>query len=99
MSYRPLPDYLTVENSPIQGLGLFAKDTIGKNFLICKIHIPDPDHEGEYIRTPLGGFGNHSEEPNCNKVLMEDGSWWIFSNRDIVEGEELTWSYTLYEIT
>ena len=99
MSYRPLPDYLTVENSPIQGLGLFAKDTIGKNFLIGKIHIPDPDHEGEYIRTPLGGFGNHSEEPNCNKVLMEDGSWWIFSNRDIVECEELTWSYTLYEIT
>ena len=99
MSYRPLPDYLTVENSPIQGLGLFAKDTIGKNFLIGKIHIPDPDHEREYIRTPLGGFGNHSEEPNCNKVLMEDGSWWIFSNRDIVEGEELTWSYTLYEIT
>ena len=99
MSYRPLTDYLTVENSPIQGLGLFAKDTIGKNFLIGKIHIPDPDHEGEYIRTPLGGFGNHSEEPNCSKVLMEDGSWWIFSNRDIVEGEELTWSYTLYEIT
>ena len=99
MSYSPLPDYLTVENSPIQGLGLFAKDTIGKNFLIGKIHIPDPDHEGEYIRTPLGGFGNHSEEPNCSKVLMEDGSWWIFSNRDIVEGEELTWSYTLYEIT
>ena len=99
MSYRPLPDYLTVENSPIQGLGLFAKDTIGKNFLIGKIHIPDPDHEGEYIRTPLGGFGNHSDEPNCSKVLMEDGSWWIFSNRDIVEGEELTWSYTLYEIT
>ena len=99
MSYRPLPDYLTVENSPIQGLGLFAKDTIGKNFLIGKIHIPDPDHEGEYIRTPLGGFGNHSDEPNCSKLLMEDGSWWIFSNRDIVEGEELTWSYTLYEIT
>ena len=99
MSYRPLPDYLTVENSPIQGLGLFAKDTIGKNFLIGKIHIPDPDHEGEYIRTPLGGFGNHSDEPNCSKILMEDGSWWIFSNRDIVEGEELTWSYTLYEIT
>ena len=99
MSYRPLPDYFTEENSPIQGLGLFAKDTIGKNFLIGKIHIPDPDHEGEYIRTPLGGFGNHSEEPNCSKVLMEDGSWWIFSNRDIVEGEELTWSYTLYEIT
>jgi len=99
MSYRPLPEYLTIENSPIQGLGLFTKDTIGKNTLIGKIHIPDPDHEGEYIRTPLGGFGNHSDEPNCSKVVMEDGSWWIFTNRDIVEGEELTWSYTLYEIS
>lgn len=99
MSYRPLPEYLTIENSPIQGLGLFTKDTIGKNTLIGKIHIPDPDHEGEYIRTPLGGFGNHSDEPNCSKVVMEDGSWWIFASRDIVEGEELTWSYTLYEIS
>ena len=99
MNYRPLPEYLTIENSPIQGLGLFSKETINKGVMIGKIHVPDPNQEGEYIRTPLGGFGNHSEEPNCSKVLMEDGSWWIFSNRDIVEGEELTWSYTLYEIT
>ena len=99
MSYRPLPDYLTVENSPIQGLGLFARESINKGVMIGKIHVPDPNQEGEYIRTPLGGFGNHSDEPNCSKILMEDGSWRIFANRDIVGGEELTWSYTLYEIT
>ena len=99
MKYRPLPEYLTIENSPIQGLGLFVKESINQGVMIGKIHIPDPYQEGEYIRTPLGGFGNHSDDPNCSKVLMEDGSWWIFANRDIVGGEELTWSYTLYEIT
>ena len=98
MSYRPLPEYLTIENSPIQGLGLFTKDTIGKNTLIGKIHIPDPDHEGEYIRTPLGGFGNHSDEPNCTKILMEDGSWWITTNQDVKSGDELTWAYTMYRV-
>ena len=99
MKYRPLPEYLTIENSPIQGLGLFVKESINKGVMIGKIHVPDPNQEGEYIRTPLGGFGNHSDDPNCSKILMEDGSWWILANRDIVGGEELTWSYTLYEIT
>ena len=99
MKYRPLPEYLTIENSPIQGLGLFVKESINKGVMIGKIHVPDPNQEGEYIRTPLVGFGNHSDEPNCSKILMEDGSWLIFANRDIVGGEELTWSYTLYEIT
>ena len=54
MNYRPLPEYLTIENSPIQGLGLFSKETINKGVMIGKIHVPDPNQEGEYIRTPLG---------------------------------------------
>jgi hypothetical protein len=29
---------------------------------------------------------------------MDDGSWWIAANQDIMAGEEITWSYTLYEI-
>jgi len=47
----------------------------------------------------LGGFGNHSDDPNCNKILMEDGSWWIGASKDIMAGEEITWSYTLYSIS
>ena len=46
MSYRPLPEYLTIENSPIQGLGVFVKESINQCVMIGNIHIPDPNQEG-----------------------------------------------------
>ena len=98
MSYRPLPDYLTIKESSINGLGLFATEKINANSLIGVTHHRNERSEDGHIRTPLGGFGNHSDDPNCNKILMEDGSWWIGASRDIEPGEELTWSYTLYSI-
>ena len=96
--YKPLPDYITIKESSINGLGLFATEKIDAHALIGVTHHPRKESEDGYIRTPLGGFGNHSEEPNCFKSLMEDGSWWICASKDIEPGEELTWSYTLYEV-
>ena len=96
--YKPLPDSITIKESTIQGLGLFATEDIPANIVIGKIHIPSEKEENGYLRTPLGGFGNHSDNPNCNKILMEDGSWWISTSRDIEPEEELTWTYTLYKI-
>ena len=96
--YNPLPDYITIKESTIQGLGLFATEDIPANILIGKIHVPSEKEENGYFRTPLGGFGNHSDDPNCSKILMEDGSWWISANQDIMAGEEICWSYSLYEI-
>ena len=96
--YTPLPDSITIRESTIQGLGLFATKNIEKNTLLGVIHIPIPKKENDYYRTPLGGFGNHSDDPNCTKILMEDGSWWITTNQDIMAGEEITWGYTLYQI-
>ena len=96
--YNPLPDYITIKESSINGLGLFATEDISANILIGKIHVPSEKEENGYFRTPLGGFGNHSDDPNCSKILMEDGSWWISANQDIMAGEEMCWSYTLYEI-
>jgi len=29
---------------------------------------------------------------------MEDGSWWITTNQEIMAGEEITWAYSLYQI-
>ena len=49
-------------------------------------------------RTPLGGFGNHSDTPNCFKVKLEYDNSWIGAIRDIEPNEEITWKYTLYEI-
>ena len=96
--YKPLPDYITIKKSPIHGLGLYATERISKGTLIGIIHHPDSHAEDGYIRTPLGGLGNHSDTPNCFKLLMEETTWWIGADKDIEEGEEITWTYTLYKI-
>ena len=94
--YKPLPDSVTIKESPISGLGLFATEKIKAHSLIGIIHHSRKESEDGHIRTPLGGFGNHSDDPNCFKLLMEDGVWWIGASKDIEPGAELTWSYTLY---
>ena len=47
------------------------------------------------IRTPLGGFINHSENDNCDFIYLNGGLWGIITNRDIIAGEELTLNYAL----
>ncbi len=69
--YRPLPDELTIKNSKIEGLGLFATVKIKKNSYIGLTHIRDELFEGKYIRTPLGGFYNHSKESNIMKMVSD----------------------------
>ena len=54
MSYRPLPDYLTIKESSINGLGLFATEKINANLLIGVTHHRNEHSEDGYIRTPLG---------------------------------------------
>ena len=98
MTYRPLPDSVTIKESPINGLGLFTTEKIKANSLIGVIHHPRKESEDGYIRTPLGGFGNHSDDPNCFKLLMEGDTWWIGASKDIEPDEELTWQYTLYDV-
>ena len=92
MSYKPLPDTLTIKPSSIEGLGLFAVKTIPKNTDLGMIHFS----YGELlIRTPLGGFINHSNKPNCKKLDLED-EWHLKTTKEIKAGEELTLKYTLY---
>jgi len=92
MSYRPLPDNLTIKPSSIEGLGLFATQTIPKNTDLGMIHFS----YGELIiRTPLGGFINHSDKPNCKKLDLED-EWHLKTIKEIKKNEELTLKYTLY---
>ena len=96
--YKPLPEMVTIKESSIEGLGLFATEDISENTLIGRIHVPNEKEDNGYFRTPLGGFGNHSNNPNCTKLLMEDGSWWIVAIQNIKIDEEITWRYTLYTI-
>tara|TARA_B100000700_G_C14710423_1_gene698862 strand:+ start:205 stop:645 length:441 start_codon:yes stop_codon:yes gene_type:complete len=69
--YRPLPDGLTIKNSPIEGLGLFATINIKKNTFIGVTHIRDEQFENKYIRTPLGGFYNHSNDPTVMRMVSD----------------------------
>ena len=100
--YKPLPDSVTIRESDIEGLGLFAVTDIEKDTFLGLIHIPDGWNKGEYLRTPLGGFGNHSDIPNCDKFKIEEsfkgGSWGIRTNKHIYKDEEITWKYTFYEV-
>ena len=69
--YKPLPNCLTIKKSPIEGLGLYATKNIKTNSFIGLTHIQDKNFENGYIRTPLGGFYNHSNEPNIRRVVSD----------------------------
>ena len=94
--YRPLHPYLTVKSSPVEGLGLFATNPIKKSTDLGISHVSDRWFDNGYIRTPLGGFINHSDTPNCKTA--KDGRFLsIISITDIKEGDELTLKYTFYD--
>ena len=98
--YTPLPEYLAIGPSQIHGAGILAKEDIPGEVVIGISHIYDPNFQHDYIRTPLGGFINHSEDPNC-ELIEEDGDYHykkLKTIRKIEEGEELTLKYSLYAI-
>ena len=69
--YKPLPKQLTIKKSPIEGLGLYALENIKKNSFIGVTHVRDEQFENKYIRTPVGGFYNHSNEPNVIRMVSD----------------------------
>ena len=69
--YKPLPKCLTIKKSPIEGLGLYATANIKANSFIGLTHIQNKDFENGYVRTPLGGFYNHSNEPNVIRMVSD----------------------------
>ena len=69
--YKPLPKQLTIKISSIEGLGLFAKENIKKNSFIGVSHVRDEQFENKYIRTPIGGFYNHSNQPNVIRMVSD----------------------------
>ena len=107
LMYKPLPESLTIKESKIHQLGLFADQDIkhGTNLGMTHLKIGDT-----IFRTPLGGFINHANEPNCVKaelrMIDEDlkghsynyKKWNLITIQDIKKGEELTVRYTFYNI-
>ena len=100
--YKPLPSSLTIKQSKVNGLGLFATEDIKQATNLGMSHIKI---ENKIIRTPLGGFINHSNDPNCAKIeLHANGQepfrkrWSLVTLQDIKKGEELTLRYTFYNV-
>ena len=67
-TWRPLPDFLTIKDSKIEGLGVFTTRDLPKGFDLGISHIFDERFPDGYIRLPLGGFINHHEIPNCKAM-------------------------------
>ena len=90
--YKPLQDGLYVSNSDIAGQGLFTnrKLEVGTELGLSHKMIDD-----NLIRTPLGGFINHSEEPNVQKYQIGN-DYFIKVIKDINVGEEITLKYNWY---
>ena len=88
MTYKPLPESLTIKQSSINGLGLFAIQDIKDGTQLGITHILIND---EIIRTPLGGFINHKDDPNCVRITVGNKSY-LHTIKDINQGEELTLS-------
>ena len=93
-TYRPLPNSVTIQESKIDGLGLFAKEHIGPNTRLGRTHI---EWEGNLIRTPLGGFINHSQNPNAF-ILKQVNFRELVIIKPIKPWEEITVYYTEYKV-
>ena len=95
--YKPLPSGLIIKDSDIQGQGVFTTRDLLRGCNLGESHYRIGE---ELIRTPLGGFINHSEEPNCHRtqVRIKPGfdKWTITVIKNIKAGEELTLKYTMY---
>jgi|TARA_R100001086_G_scaffold224666_1_gene142700 SET domain-containing protein len=105
--YKPLIESLTIKKSGINGLGLFADQPIMRGTNLGMSHV---SIGSGIIRTPMGGFINHSNDPNTVKVELKINSaddpllkvatkkWNLVTIKDIKKGEELTVRYTFYDV-
>ena len=72
--YKPLPHGLVIADSGINGQGLFTTRKLVAETDLGMSHV----ELGKLIlRTPMGGFINHSNNPNCVKVksLLTRQEW------------------------
>jgi hypothetical protein len=97
--YNPLPKNLTIKKSKINGLGIFATEDIKSQYKFGVSHVKSSTVEDGYWRTPLGGFINHSINPNCKKLENRfTRNLYLVAIKDIKKDEELTVRYTFYSM-
>lgn len=109
--YSPLPKSVMLDKSNIHGYGLFATKDIPEGTILGISHVHHDLFPNGWIRTPLGGYYNHSETPNCKLVTNQSGAMGL-NNMDegflteikllqtieyIKKGTELTCTYTIWK--
>ena len=105
--YKPLPHGLFIDESGIDGQGLHTNIKLSEGTNLGMSHV---ELGKMMIRTPMGGFINHSDKPNCVKIEAvtrervtplydhDFTKWDLVTIKDIEAGEELTVQYTFYKI-
>ncbi len=96
-NYKPLPDFLELRESEIEGLGLFTKIIIESGTNLGITHIYNTEFPNDRIRTPLGGWINHSDTPNCELIKIGP-YYYLITSVDLLPDEELTLKYSLYKV-
>jgi len=103
--WKPLPDSITIKESKIEGLGVFATKDIPSDTDLGISHVYDNRFPDNYIRLPLGAFINHHEMPNCKAIVSESHELIgdikhirIITNQDILSGDELTLNYIINKL-
>jgi hypothetical protein len=91
--YRPLLEGLTIQKSSINRLGLHATEDWKAGVYLGETHIWN-EYVNEWIRTPLGGFINHSDNPNCF-IWKDSHRRELYIVKPVLAGEELTVYYTV----
>ena len=105
-SWQRVYDGLDTDNSSDWVLKTATGLSSNGNYIVEDIeigitHVKDDRFEDGYIRTPLGGFVNHSDNPNCVKGFKQEEWGKIYhmmTIRPIKKGEELTLKYTFYKV-
>jgi SET domain-containing protein len=79
-------------------LGLHTLEPLNAGIFLGETHIWETNR-WDWIRTPLGGFINHSSEPNCfisTNIHYHNGQQReLYTIKPIEAGEELTAYYTV----
>ena len=92
--YRPLPSFLEIKESSIEGRGVFTSIDISKGIILGLTHVYDEEFPDSLIRTPLGGFINHADNPNC-KLTRLGRFFLIEASEDIKSKDEITLKYSM----
>ena len=94
--YNPLPKEVYIKESKIHGHGIYALENLTENMELGATHIKVPMVQG-FIRTPMGGFVNHSDNPNCYLEITRDWDdylvYSLFTKQDIKKDVELVLEY------